>query len=126
MNDPKLQPVVFKRLADEAKQINDEYKYTLRLDIRDHFRQLWHVTFECPDDSHYAGDVFTLQFRFCATYPFECPEVKFIQRTPKHEHINFWGYISDAWLERDWTTKTTVADCCLKIIKMLTNPDLVK
>ena len=60
MNDDNLREVVLKRLAEEARIINDDHKYTLKLDIRDEERQLWHVTFECPDTSAYADEAFTI------------------------------------------------------------------
>lgn len=42
-------------------------------------------------DSVYAGEVYTLQFRFPSNYPFESPEVMFIQGSPVHPHVREYG-----------------------------------
>ena len=63
------------RLQREAKDINNNYSELLILDIKDAEKNLWHVHFVGADESLYAGEKFTLQFKFGNQYPFESPEV---------------------------------------------------
>ena len=52
----------------------------------------------------------------------ESPEVKFVHRAPRHENVSYYGYVDGKVFDKEWTTKTSVADCCMKVIKMLDEP----
>lgn len=53
-------------------------------------------------DTLYAGETFTLQFRFTGNYPFDSPEVVFVGTPPVHPHIYSNGHICLSILDKDW------------------------
>ena len=64
-----------KRLQKEMKNIYENFAGVLELNVIDEMKSIWHVRFSGAPDTCYAGEVFTLQFRFDDKYPFEAPEV---------------------------------------------------
>ena len=54
----------------------------MTLDIVDQSTNLWHISFTMPEGTVYAGENYTLRFKFCDNYPFEAPEVIFIGTPP--------------------------------------------
>ena len=90
------------RLAKEAKNIWEK-QTDLTLDIIDEKTMLWHVSFTMPQETVYAGENYTLRFKFCDNYPFEPPEVTFVGTPPDHEHIYSNGWICLSTLSKDWT-----------------------
>ena len=78
------------------------------------------MLFECPDDSWFPGKAFTLEFTFYGDYPLKCPFVKFVGGSfPQNTNVNKWGFIDRKVLESEWTHKISIADCCMKIIEMI-------
>ena len=69
------------RLSKEAKNIWENQK-EMTLDIVDQSTNLWHISFTMPEGTVYAGENYTLRFKFCDNYPFEAPEVIFIGTPP--------------------------------------------
>eukprot|EP00826_Nyctotherus_ovalis_P065697 TRINITY_DN9662_c0_g1_i29.p3 TRINITY_DN9662_c0_g1~~TRINITY_DN9662_c0_g1_i29.p3 ORF type:complete len:119 (-),score=22.84 TRINITY_DN9662_c0_g1_i29:64-420(-) len=69
----------------------------------------------------YAGEEFTLQFRYTDKYPFESPEVMFINKPPIHPHVYSNGFICLSILDSDWTPSMTTAKVCLSILSMLSS-----
>ena len=41
---------------------------------------LWHVTFQGPEGTPFAGGNFVVEVDFSDNYPFKCPKVKFITK----------------------------------------------
>ena len=64
------------RLAKEARNVNAQDD--LNLTIVDEANNIWHVTFAMGEGTVYAGESYTLQFKFDGNYPFEAPEVIFV------------------------------------------------
>ena len=69
----------------------------------------------------YAGEAYTLQFRFDSEYPIEAPEVIFVGNPPHHEHIYSNGYICLSTLYNDWTPALKVSSVCMSIISMMSS-----
>ncbi|CAG8560169.1 5234_t:CDS:2 [Paraglomus brasilianum] len=46
----------------------------------------WKLTLDGVEGTLYAGERFTLEFRFTPNYPMESPEVVFINNVPIHPH----------------------------------------
>ena len=63
------------RLSKEAQDLQKNYADTLNLQIVDEVKRIWHINFVGPEKSVYAGEPYTLQFKFGSSYPFESPEV---------------------------------------------------
>ena len=93
----------------------------LRLEIKDHEKNIWHITFEGAQGSIYQGEVFTLHFRFTDEYPFDSPEVMFLGTPPEHEHVYSCGYICLSTLSTDWTPALKTSSVCMSIISMLSS-----
>ena len=92
-----------KRLNKEAQNIITNCSNILELNIVDEVKNIWHIKFQGAAGTLYAGENFTLHFRFDDRYPFEPPEVMFIGQPPIHEHIYANGYICLSTLSKDWT-----------------------
>ena len=68
------------RLAKEARTVNATEG--MNLTIVDESNNIWHVTFTMGENTVYAGETYTLQFKFVGNYPFEAPEVIFVGTPP--------------------------------------------
>ena len=75
----------------------------MQLSIADEVNNVWHIAFTMPEGTVYAGETYTLQFRFVGNYPFESPEVIFVGQPPQHEHVYSNGFICLSTLSKDWT-----------------------
>ena len=62
------------RLAKEAKNIVENYQ-EMSLEIIDETNNIWRISFTMVEGTIYAGENYTLQFKFDDKYPFEAPEV---------------------------------------------------
>ena len=109
------------RLLKEQKNIYENFKGVLELNVADEAKKIWHVKFEGAKDTLYAGEVFTLQFKFDDKYPFEAAEVTFIGVPPVHEHIYANGYICLSILSKDWTPALQTSQVCMSILSMLSS-----
>ena len=73
-----------------------------------------------PESTLYAGEHFTLRFKFGPKYPFDSPEVTFVgEHIPVHPHIYSNGHICLSILTDDWSPALSVQSVCLSIISML-------
>ena len=106
------------RLAKEAKNIFENHP-DMTLDIVDQATNLWHISFTIPEGSVYAGENYSLRFKFCDNYPFEAPEVIFIGTPPQHEHVYSNGFICLSILSKDWSPAMQTQQVVLSIISML-------
>jgi ubiquitin-conjugating enzyme E2 W len=79
---------------------------------------IWHVTFFCDEGTVYAGEKYTLQFRF-EDYPLKAPEVLFIGKPPEHDQVYNDGSISLPILYRDWTSALDTSSLFMSIRNML-------
>ena len=109
------------RLAKEAKNIFEKHSNELELQIIDEVKRIWHITFTMPEGTVYAGEKYTLQFKFDDKYPFEAPEVMFVGAIPDHEHVYGNGWICLSTLSKDWTPALQASTLCLSIISMLSS-----
>jgi len=91
------------RLQKEMKNIYENFKDSLELQVLDETNRIWHIKFMGAKDTLYSGETFTLQFTFDDRYPFEPPEVVFVGTPPIHEHVYANGYICLSTLSKDWT-----------------------
>ena len=81
---------------------------------------VWKVRLNGPPNTLYAGEEFTLQFKFGMKYPFDSPEVTFIgESIPVHQHIYSNGHICLSILTDDWSPALSVEAVCLSVISML-------
>ena len=110
------------RLARESKNIQDNYP-DLQLEIVDEAKFIWRVSFTMVEGTVYAGETFTLQFKFDDKYPFEAPEVMFVNTPPLHEHVYSNGYICLSTLSKDWTPALQTSQVVISIISMLASAD---
>ena len=114
-------PQLMLRLKREAEDIYNNYKDTLLLDIKDHEQCIWHIHFKGAEGSVYAGELYTLQFKYTDQYPFESPEVQFIGKPPEHEHIYSCGFICLSILDSDWTPALKTSSVVLSIMSMMSS-----
>ena len=95
----------------------------MSLNIVDETHNIWHVTFAMPANTVYAGEQFTLQFKFEGNYPFEAPEVIFVGTPPIHKHVYSNGFICLSTLSKDWTPALHTGQVVLSIQSMLASAD---
>ena len=81
----------------------------------------WHVKFIGAEGSVYAGEAYTLQFKFNNEYPIEAPEVIFVGVPPAHEHVYSNGYICLSTLYSDWTPALKTSSVSISILSMLSS-----
>ena len=109
------------RLQREAQDIEKNYSDQLVLEIKDAERRVWHVHFTGADGSLYAGERFTLQFKYGPQYPFDSPEVMFVGTPPIHEHVYSCGFICLSTLDTDWTPALKTSSVVLSVLSMLSS-----
>ena len=111
------------RLKKEAEDIDKNYKAVLELNIKDESMMLWHIKFVGAEGTVYAGEPYTLQFKFNSEYPIESPEVIFVGTPPAHQHIYSNGYICLSILYSDWSPALKVSSVCMSIISMMSSAE---
>lgn len=112
-----------RRLAKELKQLSIEPPTGVRVipDTNNDLRQ-WIVHVDGAPNTLYAGERFTLQFRFTEEYPFSSPEVVFVgDNIPVHPHVYSNGHICLSILSDDWTPALSVQAVCLSVLSMLSS-----
>ncbi|KAJ2549501.1 ubiquitin-conjugating enzyme E2 W [Coemansia sp. RSA 1933] len=83
---------------------------------------LWNVDIVGAEGTLYAGEVFTLRFRFPTEYPLVSPEVVFVgENVPVHPHVYSNGHICLSILYQQWSPALTVEAVCLSILSMLSS-----
>ena len=107
------------RLKKEAEDIEKNFVGVLELNQQN--ETCWHIKFVGAEGSVYAGEPYTLQFKFGADYPIDSPEVIFVGTPPDHEHIYSNGYICLSILYSDWTPALKASSVCMSIISMMSS-----
>lgn len=82
----------------------------------------WQATIMGPQDSPYAGGVFTVKIHFPPDYPFKPPKVNFSTKV-YHPNINSNGSICLDILKEQWSPALTVSKVLLSICSLLTDPN---
>ena len=115
------------RLNKELSELNSDSNFTVK--VNESNNKIWNVSFKGVENTLYAGETFTLQFKFSDQY------VKYINNIiakrqsrsniycniPVHEHIYSNGYICLAILYNDWKPTMNVSYVCLGILTMLSS-----
>lgn len=82
----------------------------------------WKAIIIGPDDSPYAGGLFSLNIHFPAEYPFKPPKVSFTTQI-YHPNINASGAICLDILKDQWSPALTISKVLLSICSLLTDPN---
>jgi ubiquitin-conjugating enzyme E2 W len=109
------------RLKKEAEDIQKNYAGVLDLHIKDDSMRVWHIKFTGAEGTVYAGETYTLQFKFNSEYPIDSPEVIFVGTPPEHEHIYSNGFICLSILYSDWSPALKASSVCMSIISMMSS-----
>ena len=82
----------------------------------------WKATIMGPEDSPYAGGIFSLNIHFPTDYPFRPPKCNFTTRL-YHPNINSNGSICLDILKDQWSPALTISKVLLSISSLLTDPN---
>ncbi|XP_039129967.1 ubiquitin-conjugating enzyme E2 11-like [Dioscorea cayenensis subsp. rotundata] len=82
----------------------------------------WQATIMGPEDSPYAGGIFSVEIHFPEDYPFKPPQVDF-QTEVYHPNIGLSGYICLDILKNRWSPAMSVSTLLLSICSLLTDPN---
>jgi len=83
----------------------------------------WRVKMIGPDNTPYAGGLFTLSVEFPAQYPFKPPKVRFVTKTYHPSIKTEGGEICADLIGEGWGPTLNVRHCLTLIYVMLQNPD---
>ena len=123
------------RLNKELADLKTFKAFTVKVD--DNNPRIWYVSFKGAENTLYANEDFTLQFKFSNEYvslnyiikyiqPIDSPEVIFIGHIPTHEHIYSNGFICLSILYNEWSPALRVSSVCLSILSMLSSAKVKK
>ena len=123
------------RLNKELADLKTFKAFTVKVD--DNNPRIWYISFKGAENTLYAGEDFTLQFKFSNEYvsiiyiikyiqPIDSPEVIFIGHIPTHEHIYSNGFICLSILYNEWSPALRVSSVCLSILSMLSSAKVKK
>ena len=118
------------RLNKELADLKTFKAFTVKVD--DNNPRIWYVSFKGAENTLYANEDFTLQFKFSNEYvsinyiikyiqPIDSPEVIFVGHIPTHEHIYSNGFICLSILYNEWSPALRVSSVCLSILSMLSS-----
>ena len=82
-------------------------------------QSVWHVKIHGGNDTLYSTEIFVAQLTFDAQYPFEAPQVIFVENVPMHEHVYSNGHICMSSLYDEWSPSLTAHSICLSLQSML-------
>ena len=105
----------------EYEEMIKNYVDMFRVQMKDDSMLLWEVSFIGAEGTVFAGEPFTLQFKFDTNYPIEAPEVIFVRGFPEHEHVYSNGYICLSILYDEWSPSMRVSSVVLSILSMLSS-----
>ena len=123
------------RLNKELADLKTFKAFTVKVD--DNNPRIWYVSFKGAENTLYANEDFTLQFKFSNEYvsinyiikyiqPIDSPEVIFVGHIPIHEHIYSNGFICLSILYNEWSPALRVSSVCLSILSMLSSAKVKK
>ena len=123
------------RLNKELADLKTFKAFTVKVD--DNNPRIWYVSFKGAENTLYANEDFTLQFKFSNEYvsihyiikyiqPIDSPEVIFVGHIPTHEHIYSNGFICLSILYNEWSPALRVSSVCLSILSMLSSAKVKK
>ena len=126
-----------KRLNRLNKELADLKTFpTFSVKVDDNNEKIWYISFKGAENTLYAGENFTLQFKFSDEYvryfynlniqPIDSPEVIFVGHIPTHEHIYSNGFICLSILYNEWSPALRVSSVCLSILSMLSSAKVKK
>ena len=115
----------FRRISRELQDLNKDSPPNITAGLapdKDHMH--WLATIVGPQDSPYAGGVFSLDIRFTDEYPFQAPKITFTTKV-YHPNISANGSICLDILKGNWSPVLTISKVLLSISSLLTdaNPD---
>ena len=122
------------RLKKELTDLKSFPTFSVKVD--DNNEKIWYISFKGAENTLYAGENFTLQFKFSDEYvryfynlniqPIDSPEVIFVGHIPTHEHIYSNGFICLSILYNEWSPALRVSSVCLSILSMLSSAKVKK
>ena len=117
------------RLKKELADLKSFPTFSVKVDENN--PRIWFVSFKGAENTLYANENFTLQFKFSNEYvryfynlniqPIDSPEVIFVGHIPTHEHIYSNGFICLSILYNEWSPALRVSSVCLSILSMLSS-----
>ncbi|XP_077546980.1 ubiquitin-conjugating enzyme E2 W-like isoform X2 [Haemaphysalis longicornis] len=121
---PSKREMLQKRLQNELLAMQKEPIPGVSVDVDNVGSDLtqWTVDMEGAKGTLYEGEKFQLTFKFSLKYPFQSPEVTFVEpNVPVHPHVFSNGHICLSILGDGWSPALTVQSVCLSIISMLSS-----
>lgn len=115
-----ISPTAVKRVMNEIKNFHNTL--TLELIKPTTSVNLFYVDMSINNNEIYSPETrYKLRFIIPADYPFEAPQVQFIDNIPMHPHIYSNGHICLNILYDNWTPAQTIESISVSIQSMLAN-----
>merc|ERR1712054_458260 len=115
----------FKRLNKELKAFQTSPVEWCSVRLEDESSMLkWKATISGPDDSPYAGGMFTMSIEIPPEYPFKPPALTFDTKVYHPNIKKSDGQVCQDILRKDWSPQLKIKDVLMTVRHLLREPSI--